>query len=283
MDRLGAGRRAGSPLGRVASEDTHATPALLVDETGDSGESRAPPAVGPASARRLTRTPNELAVYITSAEVAGGCSEGHRRSVAVSAEGGLLRHGAEPAVATPLPRSTHQSSRTTSRRRETPDFEDKLMRSSGLEPPRENSPQGPQPRARAQDAYRSVRIVLIAGFRGRIGRIWGSDCCHDVATRRPRRRARDASGRGWLAFYSCSVLSRPDPVQPDHSRTYSDEPGLTGRPSSGWWTGRPPVNVGGARGDQLALVVTNQRTRETRATGPRGAATMRLQVRRQRT
>jgi hypothetical protein len=44
------------------------------------------------------------------------------------------------------------------------------------------SPQGPQPRTRAQDASRSVRIVQTARFRGHIGRIWNSECCRVVAT-----------------------------------------------------------------------------------------------------
>ena len=52
----------------------------------------------------------------------------------------------------------------------------------------ENSPQGPQPRRRPPDAYRSVRIVQIGRLRGRIRRIWDGGCCHDVATRRPPQR-----------------------------------------------------------------------------------------------
>jgi hypothetical protein len=44
------------------------------------------------------------------------------------------------------------------------------------------APQGPQPRTRPPDAYRSVRIVQTARFCGRIGHIWSGESCHDVAT-----------------------------------------------------------------------------------------------------
>ena len=141
---------------------------------------------GVLAPRRVARAPSEPAIELLTAQLAGRC-----RSPAVITTMRADTTGAIPA----LPNRCHGP--PAGRQAQSPScakapyFQPLPMRSSGLEPPRGNSPQGPQPRAPAQDASRSVQIVQIARVRGRMGRmgrIWKSDCCDDVATGRPPNR-----------------------------------------------------------------------------------------------
>ena len=96
----------------------------------------------------------------------------------------------------------------------------KPMRSSGLEPPRENSPQGPQPCTQPSDTSAGVQIVRSVRNPGCIGHIGRSDCCHSAATRSaPEQAGRDPSLASWIAHTRSHTRVRfpPSPHLPVES------------------------------------------------------------------
>lgn len=110
--------------------------------------------------------------------------------------------------------------------------------------------------------YGSVRIVLIARFRGHIGRIWSSECCHGVARRGGRIAKRGSSRhsvRAWgadsrraAARGSHLLSSGRDPNRVLPRRCHDPPVELARRP---WWRthqnrsgslGRPRLRSGAA-------------------------------------
>lgn len=79
------------------------------------------------------------------------------------------------------------------------------MRSSGLQPPRAVSPQGPQPSPGGVAASSGVQDRYFMRFRGRDGRIGRGGCCQSVATGESRRRGSGRADR-------CSAAVQKSPI-----------------------------------------------------------------------